>query len=60
MPLGGKKALITGSGRGIGRAIAIRSAREGADVIINDFVIAGEARQTLAKVEAAGRRGLWN
>lgn len=58
MRLQGKRAVVTGSGRGIGRAIAIRLAREGADVAINDLNVQGEARQTLAEVEAAGRRGL--
>jgi glucose 1-dehydrogenase len=58
MRLAGKKALVTGSGRGIGRAIAVRFAREGADVVINDLDIQGEARQTMAEVEAAGRRGI--
>ena len=58
MRLDGKKALVTGSGRGIGRAIAVRFAREGADVVINDINIEGTARETLAEVEATGRRGL--
>ncbi len=57
MRLQGKRAVITGSGRGIGRAIAVRFAREGADVVINDLDVSGTARETLAQVEAAGRRG---
>ncbi len=58
MRLEGKRALITGSGRGIGRAIAVRLAREGADVAINDLNVQGDARETLAEVETAGRRGV--
>ena len=58
MRLEGKRAVVTGSRRGIGRAIAIRFAREGAEIAINDINIEGEARQTLAEVEAAGRRGV--
>ena len=58
MRLQGKRAVITGSARGIGRAIAVRFAREGADVVINDIDISGTARETLAAVETAGRRGV--
>ncbi len=58
MRLAGKRAVITGSGRGIGRAIAVRFAAEGADVAINDLDIQGEARQTLEQVEAQGRKGI--
>ena len=37
--LSGKVAVITGSGRGIGRAIALKYAQEGADVVITDLKI---------------------
>ncbi len=58
MRLQGKTAVVTGSGRGIGRAIAVRLAREGADVVINDLDVSSSARETLAAVEAVGRRGV--
>jgi enoyl-[acyl-carrier protein] reductase III len=54
----GKIALITGSGRGIGRAIALHFARLGADVVINFFRNRAPAEQTAAEVEALGRRVL--
>src|SRR5207244_1368943 len=56
--LEGKVAVVTGSGRGIGRAIALRCAHEGADVVINYSRSAAEANEALAQVEAAGGRGL--
>lgn len=48
-----KVALVTGSGRGIGRAIAIKLAREGARVVINDLDI-GPAEETVQAIRAFG------
>jgi len=56
MRLEGKVALVTGSSRGIGEAIAVRLAQEGADIVI-DARQAEKAQETLRLVEAAGRRG---
>ncbi len=58
MRLEGKKALVTGGGRGIGRGIAIRLAREGADVVIDYLNNEDNARESKAEIEAAGRRGM--
>ena len=49
MRLQGKRALITGAARGIGRAFAERYLREGAQVVIGDINLAG-ARQTAAEI----------
>jgi|SRR5665648_15636 len=57
MNLQSKVALITGSGRGLGRAIAIKLAMEGANVVIND-VNSKDAEETAAKIEALGREVL--
>ncbi len=56
--LAGKVALVTGSSRGIGRAIAVRLAQEGADVAINYSRDEAAAKEVLAQVEAYGRRGV--
>jgi enoyl-[acyl-carrier protein] reductase III len=51
-----KIALITGSGRGIGRVIALHFARNGADVVINFFRNRAPAEATAAEIQALGRR----
>ena len=56
MKLAGKVALVTGSGQGIGQAVAIRLAKEGADVIVDDRVIGESAQQTVDAIKALGRR----
>ena len=55
--LDGKVALVTGAARGIGRAISVRFAREGADVVVADLNEVG-ARETAGEIEALGRRAL--
>jgi NAD(P)-dependent dehydrogenase (short-subunit alcohol dehydrogenase family) len=56
MMLNGKLALVTGSSRGIGKAIALRLAELGADVAVNYVTRAGDARRVVEQVEALGRR----
>jgi NAD(P)-dependent dehydrogenase (short-subunit alcohol dehydrogenase family) len=56
--LQGKVALITGGDSGIGRAVAIAYAREGADVAISYLNEEDDARDTAKLVEAAGQRSL--
>lgn len=51
--LDGKVAIVSGSGRGIGREIALKLATEGAKVVVNDLD-AEPAKETLAAIEAAG------
>ena len=51
-------ALVTGSGRGIGRAIALFLAREGADIVVNFFRNREPAEETAAEIRALGRKAL--
>ena len=54
--LDGKVALITGAARGIGKAIALKFASEGADVAFTDLVINEAAEETVAQLEAFGHK----
>jgi enoyl-[acyl-carrier protein] reductase III len=54
MALKGKVALITGGSRGIGRAITLKLAEEGVDVVINYFRRTSQAEQTAAEARALG------
>ncbi len=58
MDLTGKVAIITGSGRGIGREIAVRLAEAGADIVINDVGSSSPAEETAALITKTGRRCL--
>ena len=57
MKLEGKVALVTGSGRGIGREIALKLASEGANVVVNDLD-AAPAEETVAEIKAMGRKAI--
>ena len=56
--LGGKSAVVTGGSRGLGRAIALRLATQGADVAISYRGNEAAATETVAAIEALGRRAL--
>ena len=58
LPFSNKIALVTGSGRGIGRAIALYFAQNGADVVVNFFRNRGPAEETTHEIEKLGRRAL--
>ena len=54
--LAGKKAIITGADSGIGRAVALAFAREGADVLVSYYNEHEDAKETQRLVEGAGRK----
>src|SRR5947209_8224085 len=56
--LTGKKAIITGGDSGIGRAVALAFAREGADVLISYLNEDPDAQETVRVVEEAGRKAV--
>lgn len=56
--LAGKVAIITGGDSGIGRAVAVLFAKEGADVCISYLSEEADAKETQTRIEALGRRCL--
>lgn len=57
-PLTGRVAIVTGSSRGIGRAVAERLGKDGASVVVNYVRNADKSREVVSAIEAAGGRGL--
>lgn len=53
-----KVALVTGSGRGIGRAIALRLAAEGANIVVNFFRNRAPAEDTAEEIRTLGRKAV--
>ncbi len=58
LPFQNKTALVTGSGRGIGRAIALHLAQHGADVVINFHRNQAPAEEVAAQIREMGRKAL--
>ena len=58
MQLKGRTALVTGASRGIGRAIALSLAQEGADVAVNYVSSEGAAKEVVERILAMGRKAM--
>ena len=58
MRMEGKKTIVTGASRGLGRAIALAFAREGADVLVNYAKREEQAKEVAAAIEGCGRRAV--
>ena len=58
MDLTGKTAIVTGSGRGIGREIALKLAEAGANVVVNDFGIPEPANETVELIKKLQRQSM--
>lgn len=58
LPLAGKRALVTGAARGIGAAIALKLAEDGADVAITYEKSAEKAEALVAEIRAVGRKAV--
>ncbi|MCP3162425.1 SDR family oxidoreductase [Myxococcus qinghaiensis] len=58
LPFEGKVALVTGSGKGIGKVIAMRLASAGATVVVNSFHSRDEGERTAQEIVAAGGKAL--
>jgi 3-oxoacyl-[acyl-carrier protein] reductase len=58
MMLEGKAAVVTGGGRGVGRAISLTYAKEGADVVVNYVSNPKTAQEVVEEIEKIGRKGI--
>ena len=58
MKLKGRKAIVTGGSRGIGKAIALMYAKEGADILVNYHSNDAAAKKTVEEIEKLGQKGV--
>ncbi len=57
-PLSGRVALVTGAAKRLGRGVALRLARDGADVLVHYRGSSGDASEVVREIEALGRRAV--